>query len=370
MTGNKSFKVLMTADTVGGVWTYCVELCRSMQAYNVKFYVVTAGAKLNPSQKNEAAALENVFIYETNYKLEWMQDPWNDIDESAQYLLRLEKEIQPDLIHLNSYSYGSLNFKAPKIVVAHSDVYSWWMAVKKDYPTAEWHQYFKRVKDGLQNADLIIAPSLAAMDDIKTVYGIYNENFVIYNGRNPELFYQQEKLPYIISLGRIWDEAKNIKLLAAAAPQINYKIKIAGENNFENSSTNISKKNIEYTGKLDTDEIAKELSAASIFVLPAKYEPFGLSVLEAALSGCALVLGDVPSLREIWQDNALFVDPDDATALAETLNDLLENKEKLDYLSASAFSHAKKYSNSIVAKEYFKQYRQLILAKKYLKQTA
>ncbi len=32
--------------------------------------------------------------------------------------------------------------------------------------------------------------------------------------------------------------------------------------------------------------------------LPARYEPFGLSVLEAALSGCALVLGDIPSLRE------------------------------------------------------------------------
>jgi hypothetical protein len=47
-------------------------------------------------------------------------------------------------------------------------------------------------------------------------------------------------------------------------------------------------------------------------VLPARYEPFGLSVLEAALSGCALVPGDIASLRGNWDGVAEFVCPDDA----------------------------------------------------------
>jgi glycosyltransferase involved in cell wall biosynthesis len=300
-----------------------------------------------------------------------MQDPWDDIEYSGEYLLRLEKEIHPDVVHLNSFSYGSLNFRAPKIVVAHSDVYSWWMSIRKDYPTAEWQQYFKRVKDGLQSADLIIAPSLAAMDDIKTVYGIYNDNIVIYNGRTPELFYRDEKQPYIMSMGRIWDEGKNIKLLIDTAPEINCEIKIAGENNFGNQNINVEHKNVNYLGKLDADQIADELSAASVYVLPAKYEPFGLSVLEAALSGCALVLGDTSSLKEIWQDDALYVDTDDAEALAETINDLMDNPGRLKYYSDIAYMHAKQYSSSILAKEYFKQYRQLTFYHKHsIKETA
>ena len=62
--------------------------------------------------------------------------------------------------------------------------------------------------------------------------------------------------------------------------------------------------------------IADWYARASIYALPARYEPFGLSALEAALSGCALVLGDIPSLREVWGDAALFVAPDDTDALA------------------------------------------------------
>ena len=52
------------------------------------------------------------------------------------------------------------------------------------------------------------------------------------------------------------------------------------------------------------------MGRAAIYALPARYEPFGLSILEAALSGCALVIGDIPSLREIWADAALFVPSD------------------------------------------------------------
>ena len=62
--------------------------------------------------------------------------------------------------------------------------------------------------------------------------------------------------------------------------------------------------------------------AATVFAAPARYEPFGLGILEAALSGCALVLGDIASLRELWDGAAEFVDPDDPQALAAALDAL------------------------------------------------
>ena len=63
---------------------------------------------------------------------------------------------------------------------------------------------------------------------------------------------------------------------------------------------------------------------------PARYEPFGLSPLEAALAGCALVLGDIPSLREVWGDAALYVRPDDPDALRQAIAALAGDRRRRD----------------------------------------
>ncbi len=368
MNGNKHMKILMTTDTVGGVWTYSMELCRGLQTHDVEIHLATMGAKMSNWQKREVSALQNVVVYETDFLLEWMQNPWRDIKECGEWLLHLEEEISPDLIHLNCFAYGCLPFKSPVIVVAHSDVYSWFLSVKKDDPPAEWNDYFWCVKNGLKNADVVIAPSQSMMDAIKKVYSIERECFVIYNGRNKDLFCQKEKEPFIFSMGRLWDEGKNIKLLTNAASLIDAPVKIAGDNNFDQNSFYVPD-NVEFLGKLSTKQIAAQLSSASVYVLPAKYEPFGLSPLEAALSGCALVLGDISSLREIWNDAAIYVDTDDAEALANTTNGLLDDEEQLEFYQSKALMRAQLFSSEAMCEEYMNLYYQLIKQKeKQLKQ--
>jgi glycosyltransferase involved in cell wall biosynthesis len=89
-------------------------------------------------------------------------------------------------------------------------------------------------------------------------------------------------------------------------------------------------------GDLAPEALALQFARASIYALPARYEPFGLSVLEAALAGCALVLGDIPSLREVWGDTALYVAPDDERALRECLARLIsEPAAREDYAHAA-----------------------------------
>ena len=61
------------------------------------------------------------------------------------------------------------------------------------------------------------------------------------------------------------------------------------------------------------------LAARPVFVSAALYEPFGLAVLEAAQAGCALVLSDIPTFRELWDGAALFVAADDAAGFAAAL---------------------------------------------------
>ena len=357
MEDKNHLKILMTADTIGGVWTYCMELCRELKNHKAFIHLITMGAKMNDDQRKEINQLEHLTVYETEYALEWMQNPWEDIEKCGLWMLELESRIKPDIIHLNTYTYGAVPFSAPVILVAHSDVYSLFHSVKKMNPPVEWKKYYEHVKQGLQESDLVIAPSVTMMNYIKDIYNYEGENNIIYNGRNIDFFNASEKQPMVFSMGRIWDEAKNIQLLLNAATNIKWPVIIAGENIFENEHFNTDHQNTNHLGRLSGGQVAEQLSKASIFVHPAKYEPFGLSALEAALSGCALVLGDIPSYREIWKDAALYADTDDEIALADIVNRLIEDKDLLKDFSNRAVLRAADFSSQHMAQNYTQVYK-------------
>jgi glycogen(starch) synthase len=122
-------KVLMTADTVGGVWTYAIDLARGLAERGVEVALATMGDPLNDSQREKADRIPRLRVFESTFKLEWMEEPWRDVEKAAEWLLRLEDRVRPDLIHLNGYAHGALPWSAPKVMVGHSCVLSWWRAV-------------------------------------------------------------------------------------------------------------------------------------------------------------------------------------------------------------------------------------------------
>jgi glycosyltransferase involved in cell wall biosynthesis len=105
--------------------------------------------------------------------------------------------------------------------------------------------------------------------------------------------------------------------------------------------------------------VVQVLDAASVYALPARYEPFGLTILEAALSGCALVLGDIPSLRELWDGAAVFVDPDRSEALQNELRALCADRERLRNLAEKALARSRSFSAAKMTAGYLAAYRQL-----------
>ncbi len=68
-------------------------------------------------------------LFASERRLEWMDDPWDDVARSGDWLLDLERKLRPDVVHLASYAHAARGFRAPTIVVAHSCVLSWWDAV-------------------------------------------------------------------------------------------------------------------------------------------------------------------------------------------------------------------------------------------------
>ena len=83
--------VLMTTDAVGGVWNYCIRLAEALDAYDVQIALATMGPALNEHQRHEARRLANVQLYESTFKLEWMRDPWDEVDRAGRWLLDLDE---------------------------------------------------------------------------------------------------------------------------------------------------------------------------------------------------------------------------------------------------------------------------------------
>lgn len=338
-------KVLMTADTVGGVWTYAMELTRALP--DIDFTLATMGRKASDGQRAEVP--ENVTLVESEYKLEWQDDPWRDVDESGQWLLELEQKTSPDIVHLNGYSHGALPFRAPKLVVGHSCVISWWRAVKNEDAPPEWDTYRDRVARGLAAASLVAAPSAQMLAALDEHYHFKSPRKLIYNGRRFTPAAGHDHRASVFAAGRLWDEAKNLRAVVAAAPAIDWPVRIAGDGGANSP-------NVTYLGWLEPPALARAYGEAAIYLFPALYEPFGLSVLEAALSGCALVLGDIPSLREIWRDAAVFVNPRDPATIARVTNEVIANTPLRHELGQRARERAGDYTAERMAAAYRQTY--------------
>ncbi len=349
----------MTADAVGGVWTYALDLAAGLARQGVKVTIATMGPPPSADQLRQIAGLHNVELVAGRFKLEWMDDPWADVDDAADWLLRLEERTAPDIVHLNGFAHGALPFRAPKVVVGHSCVLSWWSAVNARPAPARYNEYRDRVTRGLNGADIVAAPTSAMLCSLKGHYGPLDRTAVVANGRDAAFFRSGPRRRSVISAGRVWDKAKNVAAVAEAASSIDAPVAIAGDPHHPNGGEAPAFPNVTMLGKLSNAELAKQLSSAKVFVLPAKYEPFGLTPLEAALSGCALVLGDIPSLREVWGDAALFVPPSDPAAIARAVGHLLDNDGELDAMAERARRRALFYSVERMAAGYRDIYRQL-----------
>ncbi len=349
----------MTADTVGGVWTYALELTAALAPFGVEVTLATMGGPLSADQRAAAARLDNLAIRESRYRLEWMEAPWGDVRDAGTWLVALEAEVRPDLVHLNGYAHGALDWRAPVLVVGHSCVLSWFAAVRGEVPYEQWRRYRRAVARGLRRADFVVAPTAAMRDALRTHYGSFGRSGVVYNGRRAGDFPPREKEPFVLCAGRLWDAAKNVRALQAVAPALSWPVCVAGAERHPEGGT-VRLENVKLLGRLAPSALARWMGHASIYALPARYEPFGLTALEAGLAGCALVLGDIPSLREVWGDAALFVPPDDHAALAGALQRLIDDRALRRRMRRRARERALAFTPDRMARRYLDVYAALL----------
>lgn len=367
--------VLVTTDTLTGVWAYTRELVTGLVNRGVRVTLVSFGEIPLPAQTSWMESLQDLDYRPTAFRLDWMQQADQDLRESFSYLTSLVHEVQPDLLHCNHMCYGSLPVRPPRVVTAHQELIGWWRAVHgRDPDDRRWLNWYREViRRGIAGASAVVAPSQWMLDEICSCYSQPRYSRVIYPGRNPLLFNPYvSKDDSVLAVGRLLDAGRQVSLLTqhshpmpvcivatdgpAGAPQIPIRadVKVATE------TVSVALKGAQ------TDSQMRALySRASIYAATARYEPFGLQAVEAALSRCAVVANDIPSMREIWGNDALYFRTNDSASLAEVIHRLSSQRDLCRGYANRAYHRARaRFTAKSMLDAYQQLYRELVGAER------
>jgi len=358
MSRVSDIRILMTTDTVGGVWTYSCGLGSHLSESGADVTLVTMGVR---ARADQLAMLHGsrVRLIETDLALEWQDPEGQNVSDARRVLAGLETRFRPDIVHLNSFRETCFGWRAPTVLAAHSCVNSWAQACRDTAWLEEprWRRYTRRIVTALNETQAWVCPSQSFHNVIAEIYRPRSPGAVIWNGIAPG-GPGRRKQNLIFSAGRLWDRAKNIGALAAAAPGLPWPIQVAGP------ADTCPATSMSWLGQLPREVMRARLQHAAIFVSPALYEPFGLCVLEAAAAGCALVLSDIPTFRELWSGAALFVDPADSGALHRTLLHLCNDERERMRLQRAAYEHSLTYSLARMTSAYLRLYEGLLTSRR------
>ncbi|MBW3545168.1 MAG: glycosyltransferase family 4 protein [Bacteroidetes bacterium] len=351
----------MTTDTLGDVWSYSLNLARALAPFNVHIHLASMGAIPDEYQKEETEKLSNVTLYSSNWQLEWMDDPWDEVEAAGHWLKYLQSEIRPDLMHFNHYSLAALPWKSPVLLMGHGSLLSWWEVVKGAPAPSAYNTYRSKVRSGLQAANMVVASTASALAELVYHYGPLAQQQLIHNSIVSPQASLPAKQPFVLTKGNLWDETDNIAFCETlAAEGLSWPLLVIGEEKAQGGQQAFFP-NLHRLGKLSRQDMADRMAVAAVYLHPVKYDPFGLTVLEAAHAGCALVLADIPALRELWQDAALFISVSDVAVAHEQVEALLQNKKQRQLLAQKAKVRAQQYNAATQGRHYFSLYQQLNL---------
>src|SRR5438067_4281025 len=363
--------VLMTTDTVGGVWIYTQELVTQLLHAGVRVTLVSLGEIPSSEQTSWMEGLPGLDFLPTGFALEWMHDAQPDMEASERYLESLIEEIQPDLLHFNQYYYGAISAPQPRVVVAHSDVVGWWQAVHgQEPPATRWLEWYRgMIKRGLAGASAVVAPSRWMLQSLESNYAS-GAGEVICNGRSPAKFNpHMSKEEFALSVGRVWDSGKQATLLCSDDLPLDCVV-VGSERHPDASLREISSQpapgqfgRLRIAGEQSQAQLRHLYGRAAIYAATSRYEPFGLAPLEAALSRCAILANDIPAFREIWGDAACYFERNQRESLMATLRALQADQALRREFANRAYHHAlSHFTAERMAANYLKLYAELVPA--------
>ncbi len=110
-------------------------------------------------------------------------------------------------------------------------------------------------------------------------------------------------------------------------------------------------KKVKLLGRISNEDLALAYEGAEMFVLPSRYEGFGLPALEAMASGVPVIVSDKGSLPEVVGDAALICKSENHGMFADAMINLLRDPALRTDMSSKGKKHSKEFLWSVTAQK-------------------
>ena len=355
-------RVLITVDARGSAWPSSLDLARGLSRLGIETVMAVSGPALPDAHRTAASEIEGLELVDTRSPRDGVTDNASSLRAAGEEIAALAKRRGADLIQLNTPALAAQTaFDLPVVAVQDSCVATWWEAVHGSELPADFAWRRELVRHGLRAADAVVAPTAAFAAATQRVYGLPQLPRIVHKGCSPFALPRRTPRDFVFTAGRLWDEGENMDTLDAAAGRVQVPVRAAGPLHGPNGAS-VMFDNIDCLGAIGDEELAGWLSARPVFVSAALYEPFGLAVLEAAAAGCPLILSDIPSFRELWDEVARFVPPRDEEGFTRAIADLVADDFERAVMGRAAQERASLYTPDAMAAQMAAIYRGLLPA--------
>lgn len=201
-----------------------------------------------------------------------------------------------------------------------------------------WHQMIGRL---LSRRARIGTVSDFSKDELADVLHLEAEKIpVFHNGSehllrvppNPEILthLRLEARNYFVALGNLTPN-KNLAVAVEALEQVpDAVLVVVGSFNQRVFADSLGPKlsdRLIFAGRLGDASVLGLLRDAAALLFPSLYEGFGIPPLEAMANGCPVIASDIPPVREVCGDAALYFDPHRAGELAAGMRSILAESD-------------------------------------------
>ncbi len=204
----------------------------------------------------------------------------------------------------------------------------------------------------------------AAVRALKDKYGI-KDRYIVFPGyphyrKNVPRLVEAFKLAspdlgqgyQLVIAGEMGDDESDVGNILAAIERCGLKEKVV----FTGYVPGICLQN----GSGEAAPMAVLLSGAALMAYPSLYEGFGLPLIEAMACGCPVLASDIPVLREVAADAAVYVDPHRIESIADGIRRAATGGPLREELIAQGFQRAAQFSWRTTAEKTLAYYSEVL----------
>lgn len=325
-----------------------------------------------------AADWDNVMSQLTNpkWKIIIADIRWHSLSEQIHFPSILYKE-KLDLMHFPYFSYPFL-YRKKFVITVHDLILHHFPTGKASTLPGVYYQgkllgYKFLMRNAVARAKNIIAVSQATKKEIIDHYGTAADKIIVtYEGVDEQMEIKRNALsslehkkpgyPYFLYVGNAYPH-KNLERLIEAfrifrkKTPADVRLILVGKDDYfyKRLERAIGKwdllSSITVLHDIDDEELGILYKNALATIVPSLMEGFGLPALEAMNQKCVVVASDIPSVREVCGQSAIYFEPENTKSIAEKLLLVYKNRNDFSEEKEAGIQRAKEFSWKRMAKQ-------------------